>query len=316
MRELTAVPGALSWHFQEIVTSDPDAVAALSDCYQRIVAPARQHFDSGSWFCCGSTSLPTRKEPLMPAPANSGLVWPFDALEDTFGLLVAGPSPLAIDGRQVRGLPPRPVPLDELRGRLLHPSVSYRTRDVALVVLLRHARRERERDGVGGAWTVGLCGVVLPALRRAAVPLAHAVPGKAADLEAEMLAGLVEAIGTVPGSAERLAARLVWPAVRAGHRFVRRERGWRTWEAPHASLAAPQRSPSHPDLVLEAAVQAGVLSAGAAELVGETRVGGVPLRVLARQWGVSYQGLRRRRIRSEPALIAWLVSRRMFQNGA
>jgi hypothetical protein len=252
----------------------------------------------------------------MPARANPGVVWPFDALEHTFGLLVAGPAPLAIDGRQVRGLPPRPVPLDELRSRLLHPSVGYRTRDVALVVLLRNARREREQTGHGGAWTVGLCGVVLPALRRAAVPLAHAVPGKAADLEAEMLAGLVEAIRTVPASAERLAARLVWPAVRAGHRFVRRERHWRTWEAPHASLAAPSRWPSHPDLLLQEAVRAGVLSAGAAELVGETRVGGVPLRVLARRWGVSYQGLRRRRIRAEPALIAWLVSRRMFQNGA
>src|SRR6266487_1569492 len=255
LRTRTAAAGALSRCCQKIVTSGAGVVAVLPDYYLRIVAGARQCFDSGAWFCCGSTSCATRKEPLMPARANSGVVWPFDALEETFGLLVTGPAPLAIDGRQVRGLPPRPVPLDELRSRLLHPSVSYRTRDVALVVLLRHVRREREQTGQGGAWTVGLCGVVRP-------------------------------------------------AVRAGHRFVRRERQWRTWEAPHASLAAPQRWPSHPDLVLQAAVRAGVLSAGAAELVGETRVGEVPLRMLARQWGVSYQGLRRRRIRAEPALIA------------
>jgi hypothetical protein len=187
---------------------------------------------------------------------------PFEVLEKAFALLVAGPEPLSLDGRLVRGLPSRPIPLDELRGRLLHPSISYHTRDVALVLLLRRAKRE------GGAWTVGLCGVVLPGLRRAAVPLAKALPGSVLDLEAEMLAALVETIRTVPARADRLAAGLVWPAVRAGHRFVVQERRRREWEAPHASLEPPLRVPQHPDLVLEAAVAAGVIAAQEAELVG------------------------------------------------
>ncbi len=234
---------------------------------------------------------------------------PFEVLEKSFELLVAGPEPLSLDGRALRGLPSRPIPLDELRGRLLHPSISYRTRDLALVMLLRRAKRE------GGAWTVGLAGVVLPGFRRAAVPLGKAMPGRVLDLEAEMLAALVETIGTVPARADRLAARLVWPSVRAGHRFVARERGWREWEAPHASLEAPLRVPQHPDLVLEAAVAAGVVTPREAELVGESRVGEVPLRVLARRWGVPYDALRKRRSRAEPALVAWLLSRHLSQEG-
>lgn len=228
---------------------------------------------------------------------------PFEVLEKAFSLLVTGPEPLSLDGRLVRELPSRPIPLDELRGRLLHPSISYRTRDVALVLLLRRAKRE------GGAWTVGLCGVVLPGLRRAAVPLSKALPSRMLDMEAEMLAALVEAIRTVPARADRLAARLVWPAVRAGHRFVVQERRRRDWEAPHASPEPPLRVPQHPDLVLEAAVAAGVLTATEAELVGESRVGKVPLRMLARRWGVPYDALRKRRMRAEPALIAWLLTR-------
>ena len=187
---------------------------------------------------------------------------PFEVLEKSFALLVTGPEPLSLDGRALRGLPSRPIPLDELRGRLLHPSISYRTRDLALVMLLRRAKQE------GGAWTVGLAGVVLPGLRRAAVPLGKAMPGRVLDLEAEMLAALVETIHTVPAKADRLAARLVWPSVRAGHRFAARERAWREWETPHASLEPPPRVPEHPDLVLDAAVTAGVLTASEAELVG------------------------------------------------
>jgi hypothetical protein len=156
--------------------------------------------------------------------------------------------------------------------------------------------------------------VLLPGLRRAAAPLAKAMPGKAADLEAEMLAALVETIAVLPARADRTAARLLWPAIRAAHRFMERERAWRDWAEPHASLPALPRSPAHPDLVLEQAVREGVISARHAELVGETRIGGVPLRELARRWGVSYKALCRRRERCEPALVAWLLTRQMSPN--
>ena len=50
---------------------------------------------------------------------------PFDAADAAFRLLCAGPQPLALHASQVAaGLPDRPVPLDELRVLLLHPSTS------------------------------------------------------------------------------------------------------------------------------------------------------------------------------------------------
>ena len=49
---------------------------------------------------------------------------PFDTLEKTFDLLTTGPRPLALDGTGLPGLPDRPVPLGELKARLLHPSNS------------------------------------------------------------------------------------------------------------------------------------------------------------------------------------------------
>lgn len=53
--------------------------------------------------------------------------------------------------------------------------------------------------------------------------------------------------------------------------------------------AEPPRPASHPDLVLAEAVAEGVLTVIEAELVGETRVGGVALGELAARWGLSYQ---------------------------
>jgi hypothetical protein len=79
---------------------------------------------------------------VQPAAWVTNSIRLFEVLEKAFSLLVAGPEPLSLDGRLVRELPSRPIPLDELRGRLLHPSISYRTRDVALVLLLRRAKRE------------------------------------------------------------------------------------------------------------------------------------------------------------------------------
>jgi hypothetical protein len=48
----------------------------------------------------------------------------------------------------------RLIPLDELRGLLLHPSVGFDARDAALSWLVAWAQRE------GGAWLVGLAGVL------------------------------------------------------------------------------------------------------------------------------------------------------------
>ena len=114
---------------------------------------------------------------------------PFDAADAAFRLLCAGPQPLALHASQVAaGLPDRPVPLDELRVLLLHPSTSTSARNAVWAELVRRAR-----DG-GPAWTVGLAGIAMPGLRRAAGSLAAAYRGDPADLQAEILTGFLAAV--------------------------------------------------------------------------------------------------------------------------
>ena len=66
----------------------------------------------------------------------------------------------------------------------------FPARDAVVYELVARSRSQ------GGAWTVGLAGVLLPGLRRAAWSLAQACPGKAADIEAEMLATLLAEVAS------------------------------------------------------------------------------------------------------------------------
>jgi hypothetical protein len=151
---------------------------------------------------------------------------PFGVLEDTFDVLVAPPKPLALDGTQVDGLPDRAVPLDELRAMLLHPATPYETRDAALDVLVTRAQHD------GGRHLIGLAGCLLPGLRRGATTLVEASSGQAADIEAEMLTGLMAAVQVAVPGRSRPAARLIWAAWRSAANMVRRELAERGRPAP------------------------------------------------------------------------------------
>ncbi|MEA3075396.1 MAG: hypothetical protein QOF60_304 [Actinomycetota bacterium] len=228
---------------------------------------------------------------------------PFEALEATFRLLCQGPSPLAVHGREVGPpFPRRVIPLTELGGMLLHPSTPYEARDAAVGLLARRAAAQ------GGAWTVGLAGVLLPGLRNALIPLARTWPQGVADLEADALAGLLEALAAgVPR--ERVASRLVSRAAgRAKHRFAR-ELAAHGRHGSGALPAEPHRPWGHPDFVLAEAVQAGVLSDEEADLIGETRLGGVPLRHYAASRGGRHGTYRMRRNRAENRLVVWVRGR-------
>ena len=239
--------------------------------------------------------------------------FPFDALEASFRMLTTGPAPLALDGRRVgRGLPARPVPLGELRSRLLHPATGFETRDAALAELARLAQAR------GGAWTVGLAGVLLPGLRRAVARLAARCPGhQAADLQAAALAGLLEAVRAFPaGGAERVAERLLAAAVREAERLRKAAQRGRRREVPAGLLVGSAARPAcHPELALARAVAEGVISAGDAELVAQTRLGGLGLAAAAARAGLGYEAAKKRRQRAEAALAGWLGARRVSRNG-
>ena len=149
---------------------------------------------------------------------------PFDAADAAFRLLCAGPQPLALHASKVAaGLPDRPVPLDELRVLLLHPSTSARARNQVWAELVRRARAGDP------AWTVGLAGIAMPGLRRAAGSLAAAYRGDPADLQAEVLTGFLAAVRALDLDdleSVPLASRLCWAAWRAGQQHAYADAGW------------------------------------------------------------------------------------------
>jgi len=108
----------------------------------------------------------------MAAPTT-----PLATLEHCFTLLTTGPGALTIDGNAVRhSLPPRPIPLDELRGLLHHLRLQDRRTAVDLLI-------SRARTG-SPAWLVGLAGVLLPGLRLLASQQANGNQTKIAEAQA------------------------------------------------------------------------------------------------------------------------------------
>jgi hypothetical protein len=228
---------------------------------------------------------------------------PFDTLEAAFAVLCTEPGPLAFEAGAVTGLPQRVIPLTELRALLLHPSTSHATRDAALCELLRRSQSE------GGRWTIGLSGVLLFGLRRAVAPLVAVCPDSAADVEAEAIAGLLEAFAATNPSRPRLASRLTWLARNRAKEHVVREFAESAARPFHdLTSVAPSWSDHHPDLVLMKAVINGVLEPENAALVGETRLGEMTVPEAASRLGISVKLAYERRRQSEQKLRAWITS--------
>jgi hypothetical protein len=234
---------------------------------------------------------------------------PFDTLERTFNLLTTGPRPLALDATTVAGLPARPVPLDELKAMLLHPSTPFSVRDAVVGELVARSRVE------GRAWTVGLAGVLLPGLRRAVWPLVQACPAKAADIEGEALAAFLTAVAACTPGRQRLAANLCWLARKGAGRLLRTDMAERAGVGTDPVSAAPPRPWGHPDLVLAKAVAAWVISPADGELIGATRIGDVDLGEFAESVGVAYATAQKRRSRAESTLARWVASDEYFSGG-
>jgi len=227
---------------------------------------------------------------------------PFAVMARAFAQFDNGTDPLTVDGTPIPGLPDRPIPVGELRARLLHPAAGYATRDAALEVLVARARTQ------GGDWAIALIGVLLPGLRRALVPLAAPCPGRRADLEAELLVGVLVALDRVPPGRPRPAGWLTGRAFDAAKQLLRREQAESA--QPDGDPAAPELArptlSGNPEVVLTRAVAAGVLCADDADLIAATRLEKVALTDAAADRGVSYNAAARRRLRAEQALAAWL----------
>lgn len=228
---------------------------------------------------------------------------PFDVLEAAFQALCDEPSAIALDGRALGWpFPPRPVPLGELRARLLHPATPHDARDRALAVVARRAQAN------GGSWSVALAGLLLPALRSIVGPVTRAWPREAAEVEGEAVAGVLAALADFHGE-ERCAARLAWRAAGPVRRRASRELAEMARRPPMPVPAAPRVPWGHPDFVLGEAVKAEAITREEAEMIAATRLDGTPLVAWARSAGVSSGAARMRRRRAEQRLVEWIAKK-------
>ncbi|MGA5304566.1 hypothetical protein ACPCHT_31970 [Nucisporomicrobium flavum] len=224
------------------------------------------------------------------APAVVHGEQPFDVAATAFRLLTTGPEPLSVDGAALgEGLPARRIVLSELAAVLMHPSCGYAASDRVWRLLI-----EQSRTG-GPAWVVGAVGVALPGLRQAAFRLRHS----RGDVQAELLTAFVAALRSVKQGGVKVAQRLLSATFTAARAALRASEPPTSASVPMPGTAAV----GHPDVVLERAVAAGVITAAEAELIGATRLEGVPVAGYAKAAGRSYWAVAKERSRAEQRLV-------------
>ncbi|MEV7042880.1 sigma-70 family RNA polymerase sigma factor [Amycolatopsis sp. NPDC051061] len=243
----------------------------------------------------------------------------FDTAHTAFEWLVTGPHPVALDCRPIPGLPARLVPLDELGSLLLNKDNPQPLRDAAWAALVTRSRTD------GGTWTVACVGLALPWLVQVAARLTRSAQGETHDIQAAVVTGFLEELTTVDVDRPRILVRLRWSAYRAGCAALRETLhaaspiGDLSHEETRDLLAArdassasgfrscpPPRPSQHPELALLAAVEAGVVSAEEATLIGATRFGELSLAEAAHARGQTYEAAKKARQRAEGRLATYL----------
>ncbi len=236
-----------------------------------------------------------------PTTRPRGEAGVFDTARTAFAWLVTGPHPVALDGRQISGLPPRLVPLDEVGRLTVAKGCPQQTRDAVWTALVTRSRAE------GDTWTVACVGLALPVLIPVAAKLTNRFRGEVHDIHAAVLTGFLEALLDVDLTRPAILVRLRWAAYRAGHRALREALDA---AAPVADLGArapgPEHAGGHPDFVLLAAVDAGVLTAAEAALIGDTRFSELSLAEAAQARGQTYKATQQARHRAERKLAEYL----------
>ncbi|WP_254126436.1 sigma-70 family RNA polymerase sigma factor [Amycolatopsis sp. CA-230715] len=233
----------------------------------------------------------------------------FATARTSFAWLVTGPDPVSVDGREIAGLPPRPVPLDELGTLLLAEDCTQATHDATWAHLITRARIER------GRWMVACVGLALPLLLRAAAKVKRRFRGDPHDLNVAVLTGFLAELHETDLARPAVLGRLYYTAYREGLLALHEAAGGPLpvdnpelhLELDPKSAVAPLLTLGHPDLVLAEAVDAEVITTEEAGLISETRVGDTPLAEATRARGLSYKPAAKIRKRAETHLAAYLT---------
>lgn len=274
-------------------------------------------------------------ESRIPRP-DPGAIPVLDGIRVTWEWLCARPHPVTVAGTEIDGVADRPIPLDELRARMLDRGTDPAVRDAVWAYLITRSRRD------GPTWTMTCAGMALPMLAAVCRELTHRFAGDRADVCSAIVTGFVAALAEIDLDRPGLVSSLRWSAVRAGHASVREAlgapvphphdqlvRAALTGAAPSARghdpdrgddggggdgsgsrawESAPPPSPGgHPDLVLADAVAAGVITAPEAALIGRTRLESTPLVAVAARMGRPVGAVTMQRLRAEMRLVDYLL---------
>ncbi|MEJ3750584.1 sigma-70 family RNA polymerase sigma factor [Actinomycetes bacterium KLBMP 9797] len=230
-----------------------------------------------------------------------------DRVEQQFLALTArATKPLTLDGFEIgHGLPDRPIPLDELRDRLLARTATNALKGAAWSALVRRAQIHAD------PWAVAAAGVMMRGLRGIVGRVSRGIYHHRHDLHSEVLLGFLEALRSIDPDAPGLPGLLWCAAYRRGVAARRAEQNAGMSDLDNTAARIRRLNPpeGHPDLVLLKAVKEGVIAAGDARLIGDTRVEGQPLAVAAQRAGVSYWACAKRRSTAERRLARYLGHR-------
>lgn len=230
----------------------------------------------------------------MPPAVNRSLL---DTVESAFHALAADPNPLTLDGALLgQGVSSGPLPLDEVRSRLLECSEPT-ARDAVWRAIARCARGAADRD----RWLLAAIGVMLPGLRGISRRQAWGTRRDWEDLDSEAVVAFLAELDRADPRADGLAQRLWWAAFRGANRARRHDQDATRYLVPDLGESLPDqfRAPSHPDLALVRLCEEGVISEAEGDLIGRTRLEGEPLAVAAQRLGITYQACSKRRGRAE-----------------
>jgi len=243
---------------------------------------------------------------------------PLSIADEVFTTLGRGPEPLSLHPRDLLGedapsYGPEwrsgPIPLAVLRDRMRRADTPLRVKTRAWSLLVTKAQQE------GGVWTVAAVGVALPRLVRLATELAGGDHDGRAELDAEVLAGFLEALARANPASVQLFPHLLRQARRGGLAWLRHQRAADTplADTGHHSTT-PTRPWGHPDLVLAAAVAAGVITTAEAALIGATRLEDHTVSSLAAGARLGEATVLKRRQRAERRLTGYLLDQLSHTN--
>ncbi|RKS04989.1 DNA-directed RNA polymerase specialized sigma24 family protein [Nocardiopsis sp. Huas11] len=223
---------------------------------------------------------------------------PLTVIENHFTHLA--PTHLTLTGSTVHSwLQDRTYSLYELREVLMDENSPHEVKDAVLRHAVRGARFSQD-------WMVGVLGLCMPALRSIARRACRGLtPAGVDEVESAIVAEAIHRVRTI----NTAYAGLAWYLTRSAHRVAlstrrREENAPRPTSESTRLAASTSGEEGSVEMLFAAAVRSGVLSRVEARLIFQTRMEGLPLAEAAKDLGVSYRAVAKRRERAEARLVA------------